>query len=137
MSQCNLLQNDSHSGSIQVCIVPFRHPFFFFLNTIKKHHKGMNESKLLKNHNKCPMITTNLNEKKMQNSQFCNLSKFYIQKPLGLWKTQFLDYHLIIINMPWRTQRKAHFCLRFCISWYIYLKQESLLLHYKLLGFLP
>lgn len=37
-------------------------------NTIKNATKGMNESKLLKNPNKCPMVTTNLNEKKMQNS---------------------------------------------------------------------
>lgn len=47
----------------------------------------MNESKLLKNHSKCPMITTDLNEKKMQNSQFCNLSKFYIQKAVGLFES--------------------------------------------------
>lgn len=41
----------------------------------------MNESKLLKNHNKCPMITTNLNEKKMQNSHsFVTCPNFTFKK---------------------------------------------------------
>ena len=32
-----------YSTGTQVCIVPFHHPFFFFLNTIKNTAKGMNE----------------------------------------------------------------------------------------------
>ena len=43
-------------------------PLLLLPKHIKNTAKGMNESKLLKNHSKCPMITTDLNEKKMQNS---------------------------------------------------------------------
>lgn len=59
----------------------------------------MNESKLLKNHNKCPMVTTNLNEKKNAKFSVLQLVQILHSKSLGLFERQFLDY-LIIINVP-------------------------------------
>lgn len=42
-------------------------PFLPKYHKKNKNSEGMNESKLLKNPNKCPMITINLNEKKCKN----------------------------------------------------------------------
>lgn len=59
----------------------------------------MNESKLLKNPNKCPIITTNLNERKLQNSHGVATPNSTVKSKWCFSKIQFLDY-LNIINVP-------------------------------------